>query len=151
MGVRVVSTGSENGTISVTTGNTTTNVAVNGLGTAAYSSAGSFASNLHSHGNISTNGKVEMTSLAIGDGDSLLVADASDEDKLIKTTITFDGTTTNQFLTKAGTWEGAEVYSHPAYTARPEGFYKVTVDNRGHVSNVSTVAKADITALGIPA
>ena len=45
---------------------------------------------------------------------------------------------------------GANAYSHPGYTARAAGFYKVTVDGSGHVSNVAVVTKADITALGIP-
>lgn len=42
-------------------------------------------------------------------------------------------------------------YTHPTYTARASGLYKITVDNIGHVSNVSAVTKSDITALGIPA
>lgn len=43
------------------------------------------------------------------------------------------------------------VYTHPTYTARNEGLYKVTIDNTGHVSNASVVSKEDITGLGIPA
>lgn len=43
------------------------------------------------------------------------------------------------------------VYTHPAYTAKTSGLYKVTVDSLGHVSAATAVAKADITALGIPA
>lgn len=42
------------------------------------------------------------------------------------------------------------VYTHPAYTARSSGLYKITVDAKGHISAVAAVAKADITALGIP-
>lgn len=42
------------------------------------------------------------------------------------------------------------VYTHPAYTAKSSGFYKVTVDALGHVSAVTAVTKADITNLGIP-
>ena len=45
---------------------------------------------------------------------------------------------------------GANKYTHPSYTARSSGLYKVTVDSTGHVSNVSPVTKSDITALGIP-
>lgn len=43
------------------------------------------------------------------------------------------------------------VYTHPSYTAKSSGLYKVTVDGTGHVSATTTVAKSDITALGIPA
>ena len=44
----------------------------------------------------------------------------------------------------------ANAYSHPSYTAKSSGFYKVTVDSTGHVSATAAVAKSDITALGIP-
>lgn len=45
---------------------------------------------------------------------------------------------------------GANKYTHPAYTAKSNGLYKVTVDGTGHVSAATAVTKADITALGIP-
>ena len=45
---------------------------------------------------------------------------------------------------------GANDYTHPAYTQRTSGLYKITVDAQGHVSAVTAVSKADITALGIP-
>lgn len=45
----------------------------------------------------------------------------------------------------------ANAYTHPSYSARASGLYKVTVDALGHVTAVSDVAKDDITALGIPA
>lgn len=51
----------------------------------------------------------------------------------------------------SGIAQNANNYSHPAYPARGNGLYKVTVDAAGHVSAVSAVTKADITALGIPA
>ena len=43
------------------------------------------------------------------------------------------------------------VYTHPTYTAKSSGLYKITVNNLGHVSGATAVAKADITGLGIPA
>lgn len=46
---------------------------------------------------------------------------------------------------------GANKYTHPGYTSKSNGFYKVTVDGTGHVSATTAVAKADITNLGIPA
>ena len=42
-------------------------------------------------------------------------------------------------------------YTHPTYTAKSSGLYKVTVDGTGHVSAATAVTKDDITALGIPA
>lgn len=41
-------------------------------------------------------------------------------------------------------------YTHPTYSVRTSGLYKITVDDKGHVSSVSVVDKSDITALGIP-
>ena len=49
-----------------------------------------------------------------------------------------------------GIASGANKYTHPSYTAKSSGLYKITVDALGHVSAVASVTKADITALGIP-
>lgn len=66
------------------------------------------------------------------------------------------GLSTNDYTTEekeklAGIEEGANKYTHPAYTEQASGFYKVTVDATGHVSAVTAVTKEDITGLGIPA
>ena len=45
---------------------------------------------------------------------------------------------------------GAGSYVHPTYNTATSGLYKITVDETGHVSEVTAVTKADITALGIP-
>lgn len=45
----------------------------------------------------------------------------------------------------------ANFYEHPAHTSHDSGLYKVTIDDEGHVSEVSLVEKEDIVALGIPA
>ena len=50
-----------------------------------------------------------------------------------------------------GITAGANAYTHPTYTSKTSGLYKVTVDGTGHVSGTAAVAKSDITALGIPA
>lgn len=41
-------------------------------------------------------------------------------------------------------------YTHPKYTAKSSGLYKITVDDVGHVSGVTAVQQSDITNLGIP-
>lgn len=46
---------------------------------------------------------------------------------------------------------GANKYTHPSYTTRSSGLYKITVDATGHVSGATAVTKSDIVALGIPA
>lgn len=52
----------------------------------------------------------------------------------------------DKFLNGAGEW--ATPYTHPTYTAKTNGFYKVTVDGTGHVSGTTAVVASDITALG---
>lgn len=49
-----------------------------------------------------------------------------------------------------GVATGANAYVHPSHGAKASGLYKITVDAAGHVSAAAAVAKADITALGIP-
>lgn len=61
------------------------------------------------------------------------------------------GLSTNDYTTaEKDKLAGLSNYTHPAYTAKSSGLYKITVDATGHVSAVTAVAKADITALGIP-
>ena len=44
---------------------------------------------------------------------------------------------------------GAEttVYSHPTYTSKTSGLYKITVDSTGHISAASAVTKSDLTGI----
>ena len=60
----------------------------------------------HAHGNITNGGDITATGVAIANGDALVIRDNS-ASKLAKTSITFDGSTTNQFLSKKGTWQTA--------------------------------------------
>lgn len=65
------------------------------------------------------------------------------------------GLSTNDYTTTekeklAGVAAGANKYTHPAYTPKASGLYKVTVDSSGHVSAAAAATKADITGLGIP-
>ena len=46
---------------------------------------------------------------------------------------------------------GANKYTHPTFTSRNSGLYKITVNGEGHVTAATAVSKTDITALGIPA
>ena len=66
------------------------------------------------------------------------------------------GLSTNDYTTTeknklAGIAAGANNYTHPAHTAQGTGFYRVQVDDKGHVIYATAVKKGDITALGIPA
>ena len=46
-----------------------------------------------------------------------------------------------------GIASGATKYSHPTFTAKTSGFYKIAVNNEGHVTGTTDVAKSDITGL----
>ena len=59
--------------------------------------------------------------------------------------------TSGKYSDLEGTPTIPAAYTHPAYTAKSAGLYKVTVDDKGHVSAATAVSKADIVALGIPA
>ena len=104
-GVRSIDTGSTNGTISVNTNGSSAEVAVKGLGTAAYTASGDYATSSHTHGNITNAGAITATGVALANGDSLVFVDSSDSSKIKKTSITFDGSTATQALTKKGTFE----------------------------------------------
>ena len=67
----------------------------------------------HTHGNITNSGGITATGVSIANGDALVIVDASETDKLVaKTSITFDGSTTTQALTKKGTF--ATFYQKPS-------------------------------------
>lgn len=65
-------------------------------------------------------------------------------------------TSSNGFMSSSdkskldGIASGANKYTHPSYTSKSSGLYKITVDSQGHISGASAVTKSDITALGIP-
>ena len=59
----------------------------------------------HSHGNITNAGALQTTDITIANGDKLVVTDASNSNKVAKTSISFDGSTTTKALTPKGTWE----------------------------------------------
>ena len=46
-----------------------------------------------------------------------------------------------------GIASGATKYSHPTFTAKTSGFYKIAVNNEGHVTSTTDVAESDITRL----
>ena len=83
-------------------------------------------------------------------GDTTITADSKTDTLTIvagnNVTLTPDAKNDKLTITAKDT-----VYTHPTYTARGAGLYKVTVDGTGHVSEVTNVVKDDIVGLGIPA
>lgn len=129
--------------------------------------ATSFVGNLTGNADTAT----ALTSKSIGSATNPVYFDANG--KPVKTTYTlgksvpsdakFTDTTYSAATTSAnglmsstdkskldGITSGANKYTHPSYTAKSSGLYKITVDAIGHVSATTAVAKSDITALGIP-
>ena len=67
----------------------------------------SYASKSHTHGNITNDGKI-TSSVSITNGDAIVISQTS-SGVVSKTNIAFDATTTNSFLSKAGTWETVSI------------------------------------------
>jgi len=84
-------------------------------------------------------------------GDHVHPSDTSKVDKVAGKGLSTNDYTTTEKEKLAGIADGANKYIHPAHTAKNSGLYKVTVDAEGHVTAAVAAAKADITALGIPA
>lgn len=85
---------------------------------------------------------------SISERDELVAINAAYEGILVyvkqdKTTYRYNGTSWETVTFGTG-------YTHPEYTPHESGFYKITVDGKGHVSEVLPVEKTDITKLGIP-
>lgn len=92
----------------------------------------------------SANGNVKLNLTAGGSGsgtDSVTIQGSG------ATSVTTDA---NGVITISST-DNNTVYTHPTHTPYDLGLYKVTVDGLGHVTSATTVTKADITSLGIPA
>ena len=71
------------------------------------------ASGDHGHGNITNGGALQTTDVDIASGDKLVITDASDSNKVARASVSFDGLTATQALTKKGTWETFNNYTHP--------------------------------------
>lgn len=63
------------------------------------------ASSSHTHGNITNGGALQTTDITIANGDKLVVTDASDSNKVARTSVSFDGSTATKALTQKGTFE----------------------------------------------
>ena len=90
----------------------------------------SFTPGTHSHGNITNDGKIS-TSVTIANGDAILIADSSDTGKIVKTSISFDGSTATKALTQKGTWETFNNYSLPLATSSVRGGVKIGYTTSG--------------------
>ena len=63
------------------------------------------AASSHTHGNIQNGGTLQTTDVAIANGDKLVITDASDSNKVARSSTAFDGSTITKALTQKGTFE----------------------------------------------
>ena len=91
-------------TANITAAELSTAVGLGNYSLTSHNHSGVYAPATHAHGNVTSDGKLQTTDVAIASGDKLVVTDSSDSSKVARTSLSFDGSTTTQFLTKKGTW-----------------------------------------------
>lgn len=64
-----------------------------------------YSTSTHTHGNITSGGALQTTDVTIANGDKLVITDASDSNKVARSSAAFDGTTITKALTQKGTFE----------------------------------------------
>ena len=85
----------------------------------------------HTHGNIQNGGALQTTDITIANGDKLIVTDASDSNKIARTSISFDGSTATKALTQKGTWETFNNYSLPLAANGTRGGVQIGYSSSG--------------------
>ena len=129
--------------------------AKNIVGASTTATANATSTNGSTYLNLIENGAVRSTHKISGTGATTVTSDSSGNITINSTNTTYSAATqsANGLMTAAdkkkldGIATGANAYTHPSYTAKSSGFYKVTVDATGHVSATTAVAKADIEGL----
>ena len=114
------------------------------ISTATQTALNGKAASDHVHGNITNAGALQTTDIAAANGDKLVVTDASNSNKVARTSIAFDGSTTTKCLTQKGTWVAFNNYTHPSYDAATAAAIKVGRDATGHVLLGDALAKGDV-------
>ena len=115
----------------------------------------SAASSTHTHGNITNGGALQTTDISIANGDKLVVTDATDSNKIARTSLSFDGSTTNKYLSPKGTWENVPSVPSPADATPLMDNATAAVGTstdyarEDHVHPSDTSRQAKITASGI--
>lgn len=109
--------------------------------------ASNYASSTHTHGNITNDGKLQTTDVTVANGDKLVVTDASDSNRIARTSISFDGSTTGKYLSQAGTWVSAPAAANDGVlTVKGDGTYlSVGTSNAGDTFSANAVSAKTIT------
>ena len=98
----------------------------------------------HTHGNITNDGKI-TSDTTIATGDKIVVINA-DDNKAVRSTISFDTSKAGYALTQAGTWAQFNNYTHPTATATNAAAVKVGQTNLGHVVLGDAITASDVGA-----
>lgn len=100
------------------------------------------------YGNINSDGSLQTNDITIDNGDKLIVTDSDDDNKIARTSLTFDGSTKTQALSKAGTWE-TFLTAHQTYTAvsgkKPTGNQTPGFGSTFDIEQVSQAASGQVT------
>lgn len=102
----------------------------------------------HTHGNIQNGGTLQTNDVAIANGDKLVVTDSSDSNKIARTSVSFDGSTTTTALTPKGTFE-TFLKSHQTYTqvtGKPTGNQTPGFGSTFTISQISQATSGQISA-----
>jgi len=127
------------------------------LGYLAYDLANGKADASHQHGNIQNNGTLQTSDITIANGDKLVITDSDDSAKVARASISFDGSTTTQYLSKKGTWENTPTIPSASTTTPsmdgPASYGSGTTWARAdhvHPTDTSRAALASPTFTGTP-
>lgn len=99
--------------------------------------ATSYALSSHLHGNITNQGAITKEGIELQSGDQLLFANYDNSGKIEKTAITFDGSTTNEFLSRKGTWQAA-----PDASTSQKGIVQLVDSVSSTATNMAATARA---------
>ena len=99
-----------------------------------------YAASSHTHGNITNDGTLQTNDITIANGDKLVVTDSSDSNKVARTSISFDGSTTTKALTQKGTFEtfATTNHSHTTYAATNHSHTTYAATNHSHTNYAAT-------------
>ena len=166
-----IATGDSNGQIKVTpSSGSAYNVSVKGLGSAAYTASTDYAAATHSHPYLPESTVTDSTDLDtyLTTGVYHIKTQTSEHAPTTNhATLFVDGTVGTPYQlfipdVSTGVWysrykSGSSawsswlslkmtdtIYTHPTYTSKTSGLYKITVDGTGHVSATAAVAAADL-------
>ena len=102
----------------------------------------------HTHGNITNGGALQTTDITVTSGDKLVVTDASDSNKVARTSLSFDGSTASKALTQKGTFESVMLAADAMSFATGNGLEIATSGTTATLSmNIAAIPPATITTM----